>query len=67
MRDRRITSVWFKTDCWDLVDMTTNPHGLAIYRYRDRGVPEVTRGLPGCELVSYSSESEWPGKRISKG
>ncbi|RID46061.1 hypothetical protein BRARA_I02748 [Brassica rapa] len=25
MRDRRITSVRFETDCLDLVDMTTNP------------------------------------------
>ena len=25
MRDKRITSVRFETDCLDLVDMTTNP------------------------------------------
>ena len=24
-RDMRITSIWFETDCSDLVDMTTNP------------------------------------------
>ncbi|XP_013639278.1 PREDICTED: uncharacterized protein LOC106344443 [Brassica oleracea var. oleracea] len=25
MREKMITSVWFETDCSDLVDMTTNP------------------------------------------
>ena len=25
MRDMRITSIWFNTDCSDLVEMTTNP------------------------------------------
>ncbi|KAF2545208.1 hypothetical protein F2Q70_00022859 [Brassica cretica] len=67
MRDRRITLVWFETDCSDLVDKTTNPMDWPSIATENRGVPEVTKGLPRCELVSYSSESEWPGRRISKG
>ncbi|KAF2555575.1 hypothetical protein F2Q68_00017150 [Brassica cretica] len=46
MRDRRITLVWFETDCSDLVDKTTNPMDWPSIATENRGVPEVTKGLP---------------------
>ena len=31
MKDRRITMIYFETDCSDLVDMTTNPRDWSIF------------------------------------
>ena len=66
MKDMRITSIRFETDCSDLVDMTTNPEDWPTFATGIEVVQRLHEGFRGCEPISYSSEYEWSGGCISK-